>query len=110
MKLAAGRVRPTVGLGASAKGRIRCSELGEDELVAQWLRRIAKVKNVIAGAGDDCAVVRMHACRNLILFKTDSVVERVHFESGARAADVGWKAMARSLSDFAAMSGLPRFA
>jgi thiamine-monophosphate kinase len=38
------------------------------------------------------------------------VVEGVHFAKGVSPAAVGWKAMMRPLSDFAAMSGLPQFA
>jgi thiamine monophosphate kinase len=34
----------------------------------------------------------------------------VHFLSRADPADVGWKAMMRPLSDFAATSALPQFA
>ena len=46
----------------------------------------------------------------LLLLKTDCVVERVHFQPNDKPAAVGWKAMTRTLSDFAAMSGLPQFA
>ena len=42
--------------------------------------------------------------------KTDCVVERVHFQPNDKPSSVGWKAMARTLSDFAAMAGLPQFA
>jgi thiamine-monophosphate kinase len=38
------------------------------------------------------------------------VVEDVHFKRSADPASVGWKAMMRPLSDFAAMSGVPQFA
>jgi thiamine-monophosphate kinase len=44
------------------------------------------------------------------LLKTDCVVEGIHFSKKDSAAAVGWKAMMRPLSDFAAMSGLPQFA
>jgi thiamine-monophosphate kinase len=37
-------------------------------------------------------------------------VEGVHFEHKVQPESVGWKAMARPLSDFAAMSGVPKFA
>jgi thiamine-monophosphate kinase len=38
------------------------------------------------------------------------VVEKVHFARETSARAVGWKAMMRALSDFAAMSGIPEFA
>jgi thiamine-monophosphate kinase len=42
--------------------------------------------------------------------KTDCVVEKIHFEPATDPVSVGWKAMMRPLSDFAAMSGRPQFA
>lgn len=45
-----------------------------------------------------------------MLFTTDLLIENVHFERRThRAADIGWKALARGLSDIAAMGGDPRF-
>ena len=84
--------------------------LGEDRLLAQLLPKFAARKNIIAGAGDDCAVVAAPGDGNLLLLKTDCVVEGVHFETGADAVAIGWKALARPLSDFAAMAGVPQFA
>ncbi|MFZ0916910.1 MAG: thiamine-phosphate kinase, partial [Candidatus Udaeobacter sp.] len=46
----------------------------------------------------------------LLVLKTDCVVEGVHFLRGTNALDVGWKAMMRPLSDFAATSAVPQFA
>lgn len=54
--------------------------------------------------GDDCAVVEG------LLLAIDPVVEDVHFAAGAAAADIGWNAMARNVSDVAAMGGRPRHA
>ena len=48
--------------------------------------------------------------RKLLVLKTDCVVEGVHFLRGTNALDVGWKAMMRPLSDFAATSAEPQFA
>jgi thiamine-monophosphate kinase len=84
--------------------------LGEDRLLAQLLPKFAARKNIIAGAGDDCAVVAAPSSGNLLLLKTDCVVEGIHFETGADAVAIGWKALARPLSDFAAMAGVPQFA
>lgn len=55
--------------------------------------------------GDDMAV--LHPPTSLLL-ATDAFVENVHFtrEFGS-LADAGWKALARNLSDVAAMGGLP---
>ena len=94
----------------SAKGRIRLRELGEDQLIAQLVAQLGSRPEVIAGPGDDCAVVAGSRKGDLLLFKTDCVVEGVHFRPNEKPAAIGWKAMMRALSDFAAMSGLPRYA
>jgi len=85
-------------------------DLGEDALLARILPRLKGGKGVLAGAGDDCAVLRFSGHNRLLLFKTDCLVENIHFRSQDDAAAVGWKAMMRPLSDFAAMSGVPEFA
>ncbi len=46
----------------------------------------------------------------LLLLKTDCVVEGVHFLPNEKPQKVGWKAMMRTLSDFAAMAGEPHYA
>jgi len=95
---------------ASAKGRIRCGELGENRLIDQLTARLKPRADVITGPGDDCAMVAAPDSGQLLLLKTDCVVERVHFQPNDKPSSVGWKAMARTLSDFAAMAGLPQFA
>ena len=89
---------------------MKLREVGEDKLLDQLLPRLPLGKTVVAGAGDDCAVVEIFAGRNFLVLKTDCIVEGVHFLSGADPVDVGWKAMMRPLSDFAATSALPQFA
>src|SRR5881394_912235 len=85
-------------------------ELGEDKLLAQVFPSLNRNSRVVIGAGDDCAVVRFRGAKDLLLLKTDCVVEHVHFAPKTDARAVGWKAMMRTLSDFAAMSGIPEFA
>lgn len=63
---------------------------------------------VVLGIGDDCAIYRPRA-REDLLFTTDQFIEDVHFRSGLAPAQIGERALARSLSDIAAMSGTPRF-
>jgi len=67
-------------------------------------------KAVATGPGDDCAVLGTPDRGKLLVLKTDCVVEGVHFFRGTNASDVGWKAMMRPLSDFAATSAMPQFA
>jgi thiamine-monophosphate kinase len=64
---------------------------------------------IVVDSGDDAAVVRVG--RDQVLFKTDSVIDGVHFDSRtARPEEIGHKALARCLSDIAAMAGVPTFA
>jgi thiamine-monophosphate kinase len=65
---------------------------------------------VIAGAGDDCAIVESQGKKNLLVLKTDCVVEKIHFAPATDPIHVGWKAMMRALSDFAAISAVPQVA
>lgn len=87
---------------------MKLESVGENELVAKLTHGLPLGAHVIAGAGDDCAVLESGGKRGwLQLFKTDCIVEGVHFDRGADPERVGWKAMARATSDIAAMGGLP---
>jgi thiamine-monophosphate kinase len=89
---------------------MKLRDLGEDRLLNELLPRLSPGKAVVAGPGDDCAVVKTRDRGKLLVLKTDCVVEDVHFLPGTNAVDVGWKAMMRPLSDFAATSAVPQFA
>jgi thiamine-monophosphate kinase len=89
---------------------MKLRELGEDRLLARLLPSLPIHKGVIAGAGEDCAVVEKPRGNKLLLLKTDCVVEKIHFALKTNPVWIGWKAMMRPLSDFAAVSGLPQFA
>jgi len=89
---------------------MKLGEIGEDRLLAPLLSRLPLGKEVVNGPGDDCAVVDVLDKKNFLVLKTDCVVARKHFLPTANALEVGWKAMMRPLSDFAATSALPRFA
>ncbi len=86
---------------------MKLRRVGEDALIASLLRGLPASPKLI---GDDCAVVEFRGAKDLLVLKTDCVVERIHFQPNADAAIVGWKAMMRPLSDFAAISGVPQFA
>ena len=64
-------------------------------------------EGVVAGPGDDCAIVQAASSDEWSLLKADAVVEGVHFLAGEKMARVGWKALCRAISDVAAMGGVP---
>jgi thiamine-monophosphate kinase len=62
------------------------------------------------GIGDDCAIYRPRGGSEDLLFTTDMLLEDIHFRRATHPPeDVGHKALARGLSDIAAMGGSPRF-
>lgn len=85
------------------------SAIGEDALLARLLRNLPTNDTLLVGPGDDCAV----AARNEewdTLLKTDVVVEGMHFLPDTEPERIGRKALARALSDIAAMGGIPEHA
>ena len=81
--------------------------VNEFELISRLTRSLPTDKTVVVGAGDDCAVLDYGFPDRLLLFKTDAIVERVHFQTGAAPEKIGHKALGRCLSDIAAMAGTP---
>ena len=73
-------------------------------LTGRWKNDPAQVP---VGVGDDCAVLRGQGKEHFLIFKTDAVVEGVHFTPQAPPALSGRKALARALSDLAAMGARP---
>jgi thiamine-monophosphate kinase len=83
---------------------------GEDALLVRLQRALRPGgRGVVAGIGDDCAAVAGPG-RDLLLLKTDCVVEDRHFTARDAAAAVGWKAACRAVSDLAACGGRPAHA
>ncbi len=67
-------------------------------------------RTLVRGIGDDCAVFRPPGSKEDWLLTTDMVLEDVHFLRNAHpAAAVGYRVLARGLSDIAAMGAEPRF-
>jgi thiamine-monophosphate kinase len=69
----------------------------------------AAAGDVLVGPGDDCAVVRTRS-GDVLLLKVDQVVEGRHFDPGTPIDLIARKAIARSVSDIAAMGGEPAWA
>jgi thiamine-monophosphate kinase len=81
--------------------------MNEFELIARLTHSLPTNKSVVVGAGDDCAVLDFGLPDRLLLFKTDAVVEGIHYDAAARPEQIGHKALGRCLSDIAAMAGTP---
>ena len=77
----------------------------EFELIQRIAASLPRNEFVITGAGDDCAVLDLGVPGRYVLFKTDAVVEGVHFTKDAPPEKIGHKALGRCLSDVAAMGG-----
>jgi thiamine-monophosphate kinase len=84
--------------------------MNEFELIARLTAGLPGSATTVVGAGDDCAVLDFGLADRWVLFKTDAVVEGVHFKKDAPPRGVGHKALARCLSDIAAMAGNPTHA
>src|SRR5215471_1979742 len=89
---------------------MKLREIGENRLLRLLAPHLPLEKAVVNGLGDDCAVVGIRDDRHFLVLKTDCVVAGVHFSPATNALHVGWKAMMRPLSDFAATSAVPQFA
>jgi len=76
---------------------------GESDFVASLTRRFGVAPPGETWIGDDAAVLRSPA--GPLLLCIDPMVQGVHFTDVT--ADVGWTAVARNVSDIAAMGGRP---
>ncbi len=90
---------------------MKVNQIGEFGLIDLIKNRIlSKDGRVLVNIGDDAAVIRPSEDR-LLIFTTDTLMERVHFDlTYCTFEQIGWKAMVANLSDVAAMGGLPKFA
>ena len=82
------------------------SHIREDDLINLLTQDLTTNPEILVGVGDDCAVIEKTEHEHTLL-KTDTVVEKIHFNPEEDPERVGWKAAARVVSDFASMGGKP---
>jgi thiamine-monophosphate kinase len=78
----------------------------EFDLIARIRARAALRGDVVLGIGDDCALLAPPPGMQLAV-TMDTLNAGVHFPPETAPADIGWKALAVSLSDLAAMGADP---
>ena len=78
--------------------------MNEFQLIARLTQSLPGHPAVEVGPGDDCAVLDLGVPGKQFLFKTDAVVEGIHFTRETPPEKIGHKALARGLSDLAAMA------
>jgi thiamine-monophosphate kinase len=85
-------------------------KLGEKKLIQRIRRAAGGGNSVVAGIGDDCAVLRVPPGHEMLV-TTDFTIEGVHFRRDWHPPEVvGRRCLTRGLSDIAAMGGEPRAA
>lgn len=94
------RPRPPIALVAMP------ARTSEFDLIARIRARAGGRDDVILGIGDDAAILRVAAGRDLVV-AMDTLNAGVHFPEDTAPADIGWKALAVNLSDLAAMAAEP---
>ncbi len=90
--------------------RASLRQLGEFGLIQRIRRRVGRLGgSVVRGIGDDAAVLKSRS-RQFCLITTDLMAEGIHFDrQAASMKDIGYKAAVASLSDIAAMGGIPQY-
>jgi thiamine-monophosphate kinase len=81
-----------------------------EQQIIDRIRAKVGASRMALGIGDDCAIFRPRSTRDELVFTTDMLIEDVHFLRETHTpAQVGYKSLARGLSDVAAMGAEPRF-
>ena len=89
---------------------MKVESLGEFGLIQRLAKQLKIGAGVIRGIGDDCAVVEGPPMWYHLL-TCDMLLDGVHFRrAGTKPESIGWKALAVSVSDVAAMGGVPQYA
>ena len=82
----------------------------EFALIKRFFEPLGGNRNdVLLGIGDDAAVLDLPDGTHLVA-ATDTLVEQVHFDDRFSSADIGYRALAVNLSDFAAVGARPAWA
>lgn len=82
--------------------------MDEFEIIRRHFVPDSSSESVVIGSGDDGAVLRPDANRDLVTV-IDTLVANVHFPQNMRPEDIAYRAVAVNVSDIAAMGARPRW-
>lgn len=80
--------------------------LNEFEIIKRYFTRPVRRADIIQSIGDDCAIIKIPDNQELAV-TIDTLVAGVHFFEDCAPYNLGWKSLAVSLSDLAAMGAEP---
>lgn len=90
-------------------GDRRLNDVDEFALIRRYFTQLSAPRaDVLLGIGDDCALLQPPPGQVLAV-TTDTLICGRHFTVDVAPYDLGWKALAVSLSDLAAMGAQPRW-
>ena len=106
---------PTVGnsLDGTLEYQMSAGRSTESDILSRVLRAasVPSGSRIRIGIGDDCAIYRPRGSGEDLLFTTDMLLEDIHFRLDWHPPYLlGRKSLAVSISDIAAMGGIPRWA
>src|SRR5262245_16307878 len=88
---------------------MKMNDWGEDQLI-QYIQQQFSPPQPLVGIGDDCAVIPSDN-KTALLVTTDALIEGVHcIRDLIPPIELGYKSLAVSVSDIAAMGGRPQYA
>ncbi len=90
-------------------GDRRLNDVDEFALIRRYFTQLSAPRaDVLLGIGDDCALLQPPP-GEVLAVTTDTLICGRHFSADVAPYDLGWKALAVSLSDLAAMGAQPRW-
>lgn len=82
--------------------------MDEFEIIRRFFTPQTQSKRLIVGVGDDGAVFRPVAGKDLVNV-VDTMVDGIHFPAQLKPEDIGYRAVAVNVSDMAAMGAIPKW-
>ncbi len=98
-------------LDAAADGSYAPASDSESQIInAHFVKQSTALSDtVVAGIGDDAAVLSIPTGKQLVI-SSDTSAEDIHFPASAAPNDIGYRALAVAMSDIAAMGARPTHA